>query len=274
MTREEAINIQPTMLDSRLIDLAKRSEAGDLAAREQLILDHLWLIERSIVPYLNKGVPREDLYQEACYGLILAVDKYDWRKDVQLSTYASFHIKKYLRQAILNQNHIRLPEHISYMILRFHNKYLELRSETDNEPSISEISEALNISEQRMKTILSYAFSVVPLEGSCTPFETTSSNDQFLVSNEKALQNPSAEDTFFDENQEVLFNAFAPILTSKENTVISMRFGLKTNGVPSTFPEIASHLNTYEENARRIYKAAMEKIIQKVRSDTSEILGI
>jgi len=78
--------------------LGKRSSEGDLDARETLILSHLGLVNLVLQEYTGKGTDTEDLYQEGCYGLILAVDNYDYRRGTRLSTYAVYWIRKRMKR--------------------------------------------------------------------------------------------------------------------------------------------------------------------------------
>ena len=93
--------------------LAKRIEKGDRKARDYLIECNL----RLVVHYVNKLTVedrhREDLIQEGNVGLLIAVDKFDWRRGTKFSTYATWWIRQRIRKAMPGLNEIgRLPQHI------------------------------------------------------------------------------------------------------------------------------------------------------------------
>lgn len=81
--------------------LIERSHAGDKEAREVLIEKNLGLVHHIVKRFLNRGVDAEDLFQIGCIGLMKAIDKFDLRFDVKLSTYAVpmivGEIKRFLR---------------------------------------------------------------------------------------------------------------------------------------------------------------------------------
>jgi len=93
--------------------LAKRIEKGDLKARSYLVECNL----RLVVHYVNKLTVeerhRDDLIQEGNVGLMIAVDKFNWRRGTKFSTYATWWIRQRIRKAMPGLNEIgRLPQHI------------------------------------------------------------------------------------------------------------------------------------------------------------------
>jgi len=50
-----------------------------------------------------KGVPMEDLQQEACYGLCIAAQHFDATKDAEFQTYAHYWCMKFIMKAIYNE---------------------------------------------------------------------------------------------------------------------------------------------------------------------------
>jgi RNA polymerase primary sigma factor len=93
--------------------LAKKIEKGDLEARRYLVECNL----RLVVHYVNKLTVeerhRDDLIQEGNVGLLIAVDKFNWRRGTKFSTYATWWIRQRIRKAMPGLNEIgRLPQHI------------------------------------------------------------------------------------------------------------------------------------------------------------------
>jgi RNA polymerase sporulation-specific sigma factor len=85
----------------RTFELIRKSQAGEMQAKEQLIIIHSGLIWNVVRRFIGRGVELEDLYQIGAIGLIRAIDKFDFSYDVKFSTYAvpliSGEIKRFLR---------------------------------------------------------------------------------------------------------------------------------------------------------------------------------
>ena len=77
--------------------------------REALILEHLPLVEKLVRQYAWEGVDKEVLYQEGCYGLILAVDRYVPTKGASLSTFSVYYIRKHILKS-LREDHYGMKE--------------------------------------------------------------------------------------------------------------------------------------------------------------------
>jgi RNA polymerase sigma factor (sigma-70 family) len=89
---------RPLLTRTQEVEFAKRAEDGDAAARERLIESNLRLVVSIARTYRSEALDLLDLVQEGTLGLIRAVDRYDWRRGVKLSTYAF----PWIRHAILD----------------------------------------------------------------------------------------------------------------------------------------------------------------------------
>ena len=94
------------------VELAKRIQAGDNAARDQMIRANIRLAINIAKKYAGKGCDLEDLIQESSLGLIKAVDRFDWRRGFKFSTYACWWIKQAVRQHVASHGStIKLPSY-------------------------------------------------------------------------------------------------------------------------------------------------------------------
>ena len=92
----------PLLSREEEVELAKRIERGDLAAKERLINSNLRLVVKFARRYQGHGLPLEDLVQEAMLGLIRAAEKFDWRRGYKFSTYAVLWIKQAIQRGLDN----------------------------------------------------------------------------------------------------------------------------------------------------------------------------
>ncbi|MDA8265080.1 MAG: sigma-70 family RNA polymerase sigma factor [Actinomycetota bacterium] len=101
----------PLLSADAQVELAKRVELGDEEARQQMIGSNLRLVVHWARRYQGRGVDLVDLVQEGTFGLMRAVEKFDWRKGFRFSTYATWWIRQSLQRAVQSKGRaIRLPE--------------------------------------------------------------------------------------------------------------------------------------------------------------------
>src|SRR3984957_14361303 len=80
------------------VELAKRVAAGDDAARKQMVASNLRLVVHWARRYQDRGVDMAELVQEGTFGLMRAVDKFDWERGFRFSTYATWWIRQALQR--------------------------------------------------------------------------------------------------------------------------------------------------------------------------------
>src|ERR671918_1613675 len=103
----------PLLTAAEEVELAKRIERGDRAAKERMINSNLRLVVSIAKRYRGHGVPFSDLIQDGIIGLNRAVEKFDWRKGFKFSTYATWWIRQAVQRSISNQSRtIRIPVHV------------------------------------------------------------------------------------------------------------------------------------------------------------------
>ncbi len=90
---------------------AQRIEHGDAEAKNQMIAGNLRLVVHWARRYQGRGVDLTDLVQEGTFGLMRAVEKFDWKRGFKFSTYATWWIRQSLQRAVQSKGRaIRLPE--------------------------------------------------------------------------------------------------------------------------------------------------------------------
>ncbi len=101
------------------VELAKRVAAGDDAARKQMVAANLRLVVHWARRYQDRGVDMADLVQEGTFGLMRAVDKFDWERGFRFSTYATWWIRQALQRAVQQHGRtIRIPLEVGEQIQR------------------------------------------------------------------------------------------------------------------------------------------------------------
>jgi len=103
----------PLLTKVEEIQLAKRVEQGDLEAKRRMIESNLRLVVSIAKKYRGHGLGFLDLIQEGTVGLIRAVEKFDWRRDLKFSTYATWWIRQAVARGLADKSRtVRLPVHV------------------------------------------------------------------------------------------------------------------------------------------------------------------
>src|SRR5437763_3877329 len=146
-------------------DLARRKDAGDEAAKQQLIESNLRLVMSITRNYTKAGVPLLDLIQEGNLGLIRAVEKFDYRMGYKLSTYATWWIRQPVTRALADQGRtIRLPVHVAEQVRRLLRARRQLAQKFNREPTMAELVKESGLTEQRVTDLLELVEDPVSLD--------------------------------------------------------------------------------------------------------------
>lgn len=85
----------------------------DKDLRNELIEDHMYIVDILSNKYVGKGIEKDDLYQVASLGLIYAIDRYDPSKGYEFSSFATPTIMGELKRYFRDKGWvIRVPRRI------------------------------------------------------------------------------------------------------------------------------------------------------------------
>ena len=145
----------PLLTGPEEIELAKRIERGDLAAKDKLINHNLRLVVSIAKHYQVTGhMTLLDLVQEGTLGLIRAAEKFDWRKGLRFSTYATLWIRQAIQSGLANRARIiRLPAGVEQRERKIARVHRELAARLGRDPADNEIAAAAELTVEQVVEI-------------------------------------------------------------------------------------------------------------------------
>ena len=236
------------------LDLARRKDMGDEAAKARLVECNLRLVISMARAYSSSGVPLLDLIQEGNLGLMRAVEKFDYKRGYKLSTYATWWIRQSMSRAIADQGRtIRLPLHVLDVVKKLHRANRALTQSLGRDPLPSELAAELGIPVERVVELQRMTEDPVSLE---TPVGDGESLFADMVEDVHA-QRPDDQVAGHERRQQL--EEALEALNERTRKVIEARFGLNDRD-PATLEQVGSEIGVTRERVRQIETRALREL--------------
>ena len=244
----------PLLSAEEEIELAKRVERGDLQAKERMINSNLRLVVSLAKRHQGHDLPLLDLIQEGIFGLIRAVEKFDWRKGYKFSTYATFWIRQAIQRGLGNKARtIRIPVHIGQRERKIARAERELQSELGREPSEEEVARAAELPLDQVREVRELARTITSLDRPVGEEGETSFGE--LIPSDA----PDPEEEVEVSLREETVRHALDQLPERERDVVKLRYGINGND-PTPLRETGRRLGISPERVRQIETRALQHL--------------
>ena len=244
--------------EKQIAQIAKEgSEKDSLKAKQQLVQANLKLvvnIARKTVQVSH--LPMIDLIQEGNLGLMVAVEKFDYKLGYRFSTYAAWWIKQAIFKAISEQSHcVKIPVYIQETLSKFSKVKSSLEQKYNTQVKNEDVAKTMNISAEKIDMFLGAYTKSISMDSA---YELNSGNEVTLSD---ILEDPNAS-VYADAEYENLKKDIETVvskLKEREQAVVKMRFGLG-EWSKTTLEEIGKLYGVTKECIRQTEARALKKL--------------
>lgn len=249
--RDVGLRVVMSAVEER--DLALRCQAGDMAARNTLLVNNLRLVVSIARRHQWRGLPLMDLINEGNLGLMHALEKFDPERGFRFSTYATWWIRQYVDQAVMEQSRtVRLPTHVVksiHIVLRAREHLVSMGEGAVTESAIAALIDLPVMEVQQLLRI----------NDGCLSLDAPLLSDAGLSLGEALVDEQGAlpEDIIGQQETQAIVADWLVQLTPRQRWIIERRYGFNGEDV-LTLEDMAMLLDISRERVRQIQTEALQ----------------
>ena len=228
---------------TRTEELIARCQAGDMEAKEALIVENSGLIWSVTRRFLGRGTEADDVYQLACLGFLKAVEGFDLNFGTQFSTYAVPKISGEIRRFLRDDGAVKVSRSIKEQAAAIKSARNRLMIALGREPTVGEIAEHTGFSIEEIAMAESATASVESIH-------QVTGDEGFTL--ESVLTDTQTEEALLEQ---LALRQAIEKLPEREATVIKLRY---FHGL--TQQRVSKVLGVSQVQVSRIEKRVLEKL--------------
>lgn len=248
------ISRYPLLSINEEVELCYRAGRGDEEAKLKLINCNLRFVISIAKQYIHQGIALEDLIMEGNLGLITAIERFDPMRGFKLSTYAVWWIRQAILGALCEKGRsVRIPLNqvgLQHKIKKAVQRFIQ---EEERQPTVSELAEILQLSEDKIEDSLQNMSSEVSIDMPIGEDGDTSMVD-LLQSNM-----PLADSQVNRESLQQDIVLWLQVLDERARDIVYSSFGLNGSD-PMTLEELGRKYGLSRERVRQIQQSSLRKL--------------
>lgn len=253
----DQISVTALLTAAEELDLGERVQKGSRPARQRMIRANLRLVVSIAKRYARKGLALTDLIEEGNLGLIRAVEKYDYKRKIRFSTYATWWIRQHVTRALSNTSRtIRIPVHMWEDLRKFRRFESDYFQKYGKKPDLMLMSKKLKLTKRRAKELSQISTQPVSLDSTIAGGPD---NKRSLMDVVADKDSESPEDLVMKNLGKDKLRVLLDRLPPREARVLSLRYGIGEKDT-WTLEQVGKELKITRERVRQIEGRALSRL--------------
>ena len=249
------VSLTPLLTPAQEIAIARRVQAGDDDAMQELVKRNLRFVISVAKKYQNRGLALVDLIGEGNVGLMTAARKFDPDHGVKFISYAVWWIRQAILAAIARHGRtVRVPLNRTADLSRIVRTSEALRQDLQREPTPEEVARAVDLSLDVVQSLMALNTAEVRLDAPLDP-----EGDRSLVDRFATQEYGDAEGDVIDQFLAEEIDNALKTLPARDARVLRLYFGLD-GGREHTLEEIGGMFGVTRERVRQLRDRALKRL--------------